>query len=265
MVDAGTNGCVSVTFLFGTTPPCWVAKKHNKNSPDMRTLLLLATLALFQAAQAQVVFLVLEPTDLSGSYERNLASTDDGWAVPDMTDPANSVTGQVVLVDNGTAADSLGCDTVVNGGEVAGNIALIYRGSCEFGDKAFHAQEAGAIGAIIVNNEPGTVLDFGMLGGDFGMDVTIPVIMITQETGAMIRSEVDAGNLVAYIGVLNGAFANNLGMYAADVLIPQGALPVQLAQNPGEYSFVPGTWVHNYGTGTQQNVVLSATFEQTGT
>ena len=45
---------------------------------------------------------------------------------------------------------------------VEGKIAVIKRGTLAFGEKAYNAQTAGAIGAIIWNNAPGDVYSFGM-------------------------------------------------------------------------------------------------------
>ena len=45
---------------------------------------------------------------------------------------------------------------------VEGKVAVIKRGSLAFGEKAYNAQNAGAIGAIIWNNAPGDVYSFGM-------------------------------------------------------------------------------------------------------
>jgi len=72
-----------------------------------------------------------------------------------------------------------GCDNLVT--DVDGKIALLRRGTCEFGQKAMNAQNAGAVAAIICN-VPGVdgngenVMDINE--GVFGRPVTIPVISI---------------------------------------------------------------------------------------
>ena len=79
--------------------------------------------------------------------------------------------GTAVLVDDGTAADSLGCGVLVNNAAISGNIAVVYRGTCEFGVKALNAQNAGAIGGqtfyvdniqIIPVPEPGMAALMGL-------------------------------------------------------------------------------------------------------
>lgn len=101
--------------------------------------------------------------------------------------------GELVLVDDGTTGDSLGCNTLINTAEIAGKIAVIYRGSCEFGTKALNAQNAGAIGVIIINNAAGTM---DMAAGTDGAAVSIPVAMISNASGATVKTQLDAGTLV---------------------------------------------------------------------
>ena len=89
-----------------------------------------------------------------GNYDFTWAEPSGGWGCPDLSDPANAITDTLAFVDDGTAGDSLGCNALVNGTDITGKIAVIYRGACEFGTKALNAENAGAVGAIIVNNVP---------------------------------------------------------------------------------------------------------------
>jgi hypothetical protein len=113
-----------------------------------------------------------------------------------------SVESGLVIARDNSAADSLLCGAAVNGAAINGNIAVIYRGGCEFGQKALAAQNAGAVGVIIVNNVPNELMEMG--GGAAGPNVTIPTIMVTAETGAWLNSQVNAGNATAVMGQFNG-------------------------------------------------------------
>lgn len=62
--------------------------------------------------------------------------------------PGGTVTAELVPVNN------LGCEASDYPAEVEGNIALISRGTCPFGQKSALAGVAGASGAIIYNNAP---------------------------------------------------------------------------------------------------------------
>src|SRR4029453_9868563 len=61
------------------------------------------------------------------------------------------VTGDVVVADPAN-----GCTAISSA--VAGKIALIDRGTCEFGTKVLNAQKAGAISVIVANNQLGTAI-----------------------------------------------------------------------------------------------------------
>ena len=63
-----------------------------------------------------------------------------------------------------------------------GRIALIARGTCTFAQKAANAAAAGAVGAVVYNNVPGSLS--GTL--DAASPATIPVGGISQEDGAAL-------------------------------------------------------------------------------
>lgn len=67
--------------------------------------------------------------------------------------------------------------------EVSGNIALILRGELNFEDKVANAQMAGAVAAIVYNNEPGYF--WGTLGRSAQW---IPARVISQEDGLALRN-----------------------------------------------------------------------------
>ena len=113
---------------------------------------------------------------------------------------------QIQLVDDVAAAGATtthnGCDgdggqpLIANGAALAGKIALIDRGGCEFGRKALNAQKHGAVAVILANNTAGELSGIG--GGMVGDQVTLPVITVTQAVGAELRAVANqvAGGLV---------------------------------------------------------------------
>ncbi len=132
----------------------------------------------------------------------------------------------VLLLDEGSDPDpNDGCEPVINSGDLAGKIAVIRRGVCEFGFKALVAQNAGAIAVVMINNVEGPPILMG--GGEFGDQVTIPVLMVSDVTGAAIVAELDAGNTVnstmfftdynmyAFIKVFNSDFSVLKDVYAS--------------------------------------------------
>jgi hypothetical protein len=84
-----------------------------------------------------------------------------------------------------------GCSALTNAAAVAGNIALISRGTCGFIQKALNAQAAGAIGVVIQNNANGAPPPG--LGGGPNPAVTIPTVSVTLPDGNTLRTALAAG------------------------------------------------------------------------
>jgi len=215
-------------------------------------------------AQGDVVVQVISPNSIAGNYAHAYAVAASGWSVPDLMDPANAVQQELVLGYDGSAADSLGCEALVNGAEVDGKIAVIYRGTCNFSLKALNAQNAGAAAVLLISN--GNDLNINMQGGDYGDQVTIPVVMISQADGATIRSVMEQEPVTAFIGNNFGAFPTNLNIDVYDVMVPPAAgYPSILASSAAEYEAVLGGYVHNFGSEAQSSARLRAVVTQNGT
>jgi uncharacterized repeat protein (TIGR01451 family) len=115
-----------------------------------------------------------------------------------------SVTGSETpweVVSDGTAAASEGCNELVD--FTAGNIAVIRRGTCDFGIKALNAENAGASAAVVVNSTTPAADQVILMGaGDFGTLVTIPTVMITFNDGEAIIAAIEGGATVT--GLVGG-------------------------------------------------------------
>lgn len=129
------------------------------------------------------VLVVNSPASIAGTYAAGAASF--GPPVP----PAG-LTGNVVLGDDGVGAGNDACTPLVNGAAVAGNIALVDRGTCGFTIKVKNAQNAGAIGVIVADNALGPAAGMG------GVDptITIPSLRVTLATGNLIKGELPGVN-----------------------------------------------------------------------
>ncbi|PSN61774.1 leupeptin-inactivating enzyme 1 precursor [Corynespora cassiicola Philippines] len=99
--------------------------------------------------------------------------------------PGGVATAPLVEVAN------IGCDAADYPAELSGNIALISRGTCPFGQKAASAKAAGAVGTIIYNNIEGNLA--GTLGGvgDYA-----PTVGVTLEVGTQLKEIAAAGTEV---------------------------------------------------------------------
>src|SRR5690349_11580782 len=108
---------------------------NQKTKNVMKKLLLIFCGLLLSCAysQAQVSVYCESPATVMGNKTPFTWADPAGgtWATPDLNIPANDIKDTVVVVDDGTAGDSLGCNALTN--NLAGKIALVYRGSCEFG------------------------------------------------------------------------------------------------------------------------------------
>jgi hypothetical protein len=105
------------------------------------------------------------------------------------------------------------CQSITNGSEIAGKIAVIRRGTCEFGFKILAAQAQGAIGVIMVNNVPGDAITMGE-GADDASN-TPPSVMVTQEIGDALINELLAGETISASLLLDtynldGSFDNSI-------------------------------------------------------
>jgi subtilisin family serine protease len=85
---------------------------------------------------------------------------------------------------------------ITNGAALAGKIALINRGTCFFVNKVRAAQQAGAVGVIMVNNVDG--FPFPMGGTGDTSDIRIPGVMISRTDGGILRRRVADGLTVVF-------------------------------------------------------------------
>jgi Zn-dependent metalloprotease len=123
------------------------------------------------------------PVTIAGDYLAQAASF--GGALT-----TTGVTRDVVAAVDAVAPAADGCTAFSNAAAVSGKIALVDRGSCEFGVKALNAQNAGAVAVIVADNQPGLIL---MGPGAVGAQVTIPAVSVQQTTGASLRTALAAG------------------------------------------------------------------------
>ncbi|XP_077463342.1 ER degradation-enhancing alpha-mannosidase-like protein 3 isoform X1 [Stigmatopora argus] len=84
-----------------------------------------------------------------------------------------------------------GCSEISNGDQIRGRIALLQRGQCMFAEKARHVQNAGAIGAIVVDDNEGSSSDtaplFQMAGdGRNTDDVALPLLFLFHKEGSIL-------------------------------------------------------------------------------
>ncbi len=125
---------------------------------------------------------VNSPPEIAGDYFAGPAAFG-----PDLDEIG--ITADLALVDDGSGDPTLGCNPLV--GFPAGRLALIDRGTCTFVTKVRHAQNAGAMGAVVVNNAGDGLLTMGDDGT--GGDIEIPSVFLGQSDGETIKAQLDGG------------------------------------------------------------------------
>lgn len=186
---------------------------------------------------------------------------------PTMTGPwgraLDSIWQHVEVVRTG--GDSLGCSNL---NSYAGKWALIWRGTCQFGEKALYAQQKGAKGVIIINNVPGAD-PVGMAAGSSGGSVTIPVLMVSNPDGAAMWNEL--GTSQVYISLTRWGFnkTNDLALVPGSGAPGPGAIPLKqwtAGAPPANYKYFNGAFIANTGSApmTGIKVASSVSFTPTG-
>lgn len=131
-------------------------------------------------------YLTLNNSPLQGIYYGNTAQFGPSL-------PTAGVTANLVVAQNENSDDpNDACTPITNASALAGKIAVIKRGNCNFSDKVMAAQNAGAVGVIIVNNALGDPI---VMGGE-GPDVTIPSLLIYQRDGDDIIDTLNTGTAI---------------------------------------------------------------------
>jgi len=124
------------------------------------------------------VDLIVNSGPAAGTYAGRGALFGGGY------NATEGVTLDMEVVNDGAGVSTTdGCEPLV--GFTTGRIALIDRGDCQFGTKALNAEQAGAGGVIVADNQVST--PFQMAPGEVGRQVTIPVMYITQADADVIR------------------------------------------------------------------------------
>ncbi|KAH7411907.1 hypothetical protein DE146DRAFT_674338 [Phaeosphaeria sp. MPI-PUGE-AT-0046c] len=173
----------------------------------------------------------------------------DGAAVPESSyllfdySASGNATAPLVTVSN------VGCNASDYPASVSGSIALISRGSCDFGLKSALAGAAGAVGALIYNNVAGPPLQ-GTLGvpprpeGNY-----VASISITQELGAGYVSAIAGGaSISATIDVLTDI--RNITTYNVLATSNSGDQDNKLALGAHTDSVAAGPGINDDGSGT---------------
>jgi len=230
----------------------------------MKKILLIITLITAIGANAQVVFKGVSPSSISGnSFVFEWAEPTGTWSttIPDFNLQNTFVQDTLELVVDNSWTGNNPAYTIphplanegcldANGGahsqpSLAGKIAVVWRGTCQFGLKAALAENNGAVAIVIINHSGAPV---GMAGGDSGLFINIPVVMISTTDGQLLLNEMANGPVEVFIGNKTGSSVNDLGS-SKDVsnISKYGSVPTSFVQN-GLNNFDLGLTITNFGS-----------------
>jgi uncharacterized repeat protein (TIGR01451 family) len=185
--NAALAGVIVVTSTGNSGDSFFIASSPGAGSR------VIATAASVDSGVTAGSIKVNAPAGIAGFYA---AGTAQFGSVP----PPGGLTGNVVqALDPADPAGPLttdGCEPLTNAAAIAGNIAIIDRGTCGFIVKVKNAQNAGAIAVIIANSSA------GVFGGMAGVDPTIviPSVMVTFTDGNTFKANLGTLNTTLFPG-----------------------------------------------------------------
>lgn len=165
-------------------------------------------------------------------------------------------TGPLAVYNDGTGVASDACEASV--GSLTGKIAIVDRGTCNFTNKVYNAQQAGAVAVVLVNN----VADAPFKASGTNAKIKVPSAMVSLADGTALKGlagssatlrkapttplqidgDLDAdivfheyghGLTWRMIGGMNGALAGAIGEGASDVV----AFLIDGDDRIGEYAY----------------------------
>ncbi|MBK9630668.1 MAG: T9SS type A sorting domain-containing protein [Saprospiraceae bacterium] len=229
-------------------------------------LLFLMLMSSIHIYSQTMVARINSPASLAGTKE--FAGADFGAELSSKLWTAEAVLAEPLLA----------CSTITNPSSLAGKIAVIERGICYFDEKALMAQQAGAIGLIILNHG-----DLTNLGGlpytlfvaypNIASQVTIPCIMLGYDDNLALKAAFAAGETVNFSMGTVPAVDNDLAIFdwvfqsytEKYVFNPQwGTTPKGMSLVNGQFLFQPGAFFTNKGTVNIDNVNVNARITRAG-
>ena len=88
----------------------------------------------------------------------------------------------------------------VDGDTLPARVTRVDRGACEFSTKVLNAQNAGAVGVVIANNNTSNPTEvFGPAAGVDAPSVTIPSVMVSYSSGTTLKTLVGSAATVVKV------------------------------------------------------------------
>ena len=227
------SGADDIAFLFAADAGVFVATSQGNSGPGPGTtgtpagVPWLTSVGATQDNQVFNIGLDISSTDTSVVGIKEAVEADISVPLA-VTGP---VTSDLVVADDGSGTTgNQACGALVNGADLAGNIALISRGSCAFSTKILSAQDAGAAGVVVFNNAGDPIV----MGGD-PTGIVLPAVMIGQNDGEALQATLVGGDgitatmssdiLIPKVNTVAGFSSRGPNGGAPDIIKPDIAAP----------------------------------------
>jgi hypothetical protein len=136
---------------------------------------------------------VNSPSSIAGPRVATANVFEGTDSIPIPTSPKGIASNLVLYQNNPTPPGyNSACQAPTNAAALIGKIALIKRGGCFFNLKVKNAQDAGAIGVIMMDSIPNSPVRLSMSSTGI-LGITIPAVFVTKEIGDVFLAEMANG------------------------------------------------------------------------
>jgi Zn-dependent M28 family amino/carboxypeptidase len=202
-------------------------------------------------------FQELAPSALERTAPDQHTYADDEFATMDYSG-SGDVTADVQAVDltlppSPAPGSTSGCEASDFAGFTAGNIALIQRGTCTFGEKVANATAAGASAVLIFNEgQPGRT---ETLSGTLGGPATIPAIGLSFTGGQDLATLLESGAVT--IHVTTSTLSETRTTYNTIADAPSGRADHTVVVGSHLDSVAAGPGINDDGSGSAQDLEIA--------
>ncbi len=185
-----------------------------------------------------------------------MAGKSTEWGSPDLYQNGTWFSDTILLADDGVSASACGVQTL----DFSGKIAIFRLNTCSMSQSLLNVQNAGAAGALIIDDYTGRPLPFD--ADENSLLVTIPFVLISKTQGDQL---LDALNQAEDVSV---SFGDKTGVHAVDLgLYMETSLWMRYANQRLDYSGTKtidetnyGAWIYNQGSSDVANIQLRLYF-----
>jgi hypothetical protein len=178
------------------------------------------------------------------------------WSSPDLYQNGTWFSDTVLVANDGETASACAAQTL----DFNGKIAIFRLNACSMSQSLLNVQNAGATGALIIDDYTGRPLPFD--ADENSLLVTIPFVLISKTQGDQL---LDALNQAEDVSV---SFGDKTGVHAVDLgLYMETSLWMRYANQRLDYSGTKtidetsyGAWIYNQGSSDAENIQLRLYF-----